>query len=93
MVLARVVAGEGRGVLVQYIKRTEDNKSECTLCGQSNALRSNVLNHVESVHFPGSFLYTCVTSSSPPITPGMSMCPGTTRRGIGNTWPPKIDLF
>ena len=46
-------------MLVQYIRRTEDNRSECTLCGQSNALRSNVLNHVESVHFPGSFLYTC----------------------------------
>ena len=49
-----------REVLLQYIKKTEDgHQSECTMCGQQNALRSNILNHVESVHFPGTFLYDC----------------------------------
>merc|ERR1712226_380894 len=52
--------GEARTVLVQYIKKSEDNKHECVICGQSNSLRSNILNHVESVHFPNSFLYECI---------------------------------
>ena len=31
----------------------------CTICGKSNSQKSNVLSHVESAHFPGTFRYTC----------------------------------
>jgi len=55
--------GENRNVLNQYIKKSvaDDGHSvyECSLCGQKNSQRVNVLNHVESVHFPNSFIYTC----------------------------------
>ena len=50
---------EAREVLAEYLKQNEDNQYECTICGAKNRLRPNVLNHVESVHFPGSFLYDC----------------------------------
>jgi len=50
---------EAREVLAEYLKQNEDNQYECTICGAKNRQRPNVLNHVESVHFPGSFLYDC----------------------------------
>ena len=31
----------------------------CTMCGKSNAQKNNMMIHVESVHFPGMFVYTC----------------------------------
>ena len=31
----------------------------CNLCGKANSQKSNMLNHVESVHFPSLFLYEC----------------------------------
>ena len=57
-------SGESRNVLVQYIRKTTNQLGlsmfECTLCDQAkNRQRNNVLNHVESVHFPGNFLYSC----------------------------------
>ena len=56
-------AGENRTVLNQYIKKSANDLGqsvyECSMCGQKNSQRVNVLNHVESVHFPNSFVYTC----------------------------------
>ena len=34
-------------------------KYSCTLCGKDNVQKSNVLKHVESVHFPNMFTYQC----------------------------------
>jgi len=55
--------GENRTVLNQYIKKSANDLGqsvyECSMCGQKNSQRVNVLNHVESVHFPNSFVYTC----------------------------------
>ena len=31
----------------------------CTLCGKSMAQKRNALNHVENIHFPGSFIHQC----------------------------------
>ena len=50
---------EAREVLAEYLKQNEDNQYECTICGAKNRQRPNVLNHVESVHFPGHFSYNC----------------------------------
>ena len=62
--LITLFSGENRKILIQYIRRTtcEGGQTvyECTLCDQAkNRQRNNVLNHVESVHFPGNFLYSC----------------------------------
>ena len=52
----------GRDFMQEYVKkRTEGNQTinYCTLCGKSNSKRYNVLNHVESAHFPNMFEYSC----------------------------------
>ena len=33
----------------------------CSLCGKSMAQKRNALNHVENIHFPGSFIHQCST--------------------------------
>jgi len=51
-----------RDQLAEYITKTQDetgSKYFCTLCQMSNNLKSNVMNHVESAHFPNSFAYNC----------------------------------
>jgi len=56
-------AGTDRSVLSKYIQRDESNDVgplyRCTLCGKSNAQKNNMTIHVESVHFPGVFVYSC----------------------------------
>jgi len=55
--------GENRNVLNQYIKKSSNDLGqpmfECTMCGIKKGQKVTVLNHVESVHFPNSFVYTC----------------------------------
>ena len=57
------LAGEKRNILNQYITKDVGDSGQtvyvCSMCGQKNSQRVNVLNHVESVHFPNSFVYTC----------------------------------
>ena len=50
-----------RRILTNYIIReeTENSLFKCTICGHVNALKTNVLNHVESIHFPDTFQYSC----------------------------------
>jgi len=54
--------GKGREFMQDYVKkRLEGNQTInfCTICGKSNSKRYNVLNHVESAHFPNMFEYPC----------------------------------
>lgn len=49
-------------MLVQYIERVNVdgfNKFKCTLCGKINAQKAHTENHIESIHFPGTFVYDC----------------------------------
>ena len=58
----RTVAGQDRSFLNSYVvKWAEDglNGWHCTICGKSNTQKCNVISHVESAHFAGTFLYTC----------------------------------
>ena len=51
--------GESRDVLVDYIRKCSHPSGclyECSLCGHQNSLRNNVLNHVESQHFPNTLI-------------------------------------
>jgi len=59
-------AGKGgepdRSILLENIKKEFINGKSCfvcTLCGKSNSQKSNLLKHVESVHFPTLFEYNC----------------------------------
>ena len=52
----------GREILNQYIaKQTEDGKIvfKCTMCEKTNNRKHHIINHVESVHFPNLFRYSC----------------------------------
>jgi len=54
--------GSDRSVLNEYVKKEVINGrsvSVCTMCGKSNTSRPNIMNHVESVHFPNTYTYTC----------------------------------
>ena len=57
-VTSDLISGDSRDVLHEYIRKS-DNKFQCFLCEFSSTNRVHVLNHVESVHFPGSFKYQC----------------------------------
>ena len=56
------VLGPDRSVLLKYIHRNESGQESlytCSMCGKSNAQKNNMMIHVESVHFPGMFVYSC----------------------------------
>jgi len=49
-------------MLLAYIdKFVEEGKTKfrCTICGTVNGQRAHSENHIENIHFPGSFTYTC----------------------------------
>ena len=48
--------------LYEYIVKAPEaglKAHRCTLCGQTGNDRSNLRKHVENIHFPGAFSYTC----------------------------------
>ena len=52
-----------RNVLQQYVSKIVDGegrgKYKCTICGKINGQKVHTENHVESIHFPGTFEYNC----------------------------------
>jgi len=48
-------------LLYQYIVKDDfqSNWHKCTLCGKSGKDRGNLRKHVENIHFPGTFNYSC----------------------------------
>jgi len=51
--------GHDRSILLKYIQRESSGHFQCTLCGKTNAQKNNIMNHVEGIHFPDSFIYQC----------------------------------
>jgi len=54
--------GQDRSILLEYIVKLQDDlgfKFKCSMCNMTNKLKTNVMNHVESAHFPNSFCYSC----------------------------------
>jgi len=47
--------------LLQFVSKSEeDNKFLCSFCGKFKAVRKGLVrNHIESIHFPGVFTYSC----------------------------------
>ena len=47
-------------VFYQYIVQSSGSKQwECTVCGKEGNDRGNLRKHVENIHFPGTFSYSC----------------------------------
>lgn len=44
-----------------YVVRSESGIKlfQCTVCGKESNDKSNLRKHVENIHFPGSFEYSC----------------------------------
>ena len=49
-----------RVVLEEYIeKNSQTGMFICRSCGKENKNKTNLKNHIESIHFPGQFVYYC----------------------------------
>ena len=59
------ILGFDRSALVQHIEACYNDLTgsishhKCQLCGKTMLLKNNLLDHVESKHFPFSFVYHC----------------------------------
>jgi len=55
--------GNSRNFLQQYIIKLVEGdgrgKYKCTICGKTNGQKVHTENHVESIHYPGTFEYSC----------------------------------
>jgi len=55
-------SGPDRSMLYEYVKKEIINGKLlfiCSVCGKSNSQKINAVNHVESIHFPHMFTYSC----------------------------------
>jgi len=72
--LAEGTVGNGRNILLKYVKRTfnkegnAEDQFKCEICGKIGSRKDNVLNHVENNHFPGTFDYKCKVCTKPMAT-------------------------
>jgi len=69
--LGEGAAGNDRNILLKYITRSmnKDGSGEdqfkCDVCGKIGGRKDNMLNHVETIHFPGTFDYKCHVCTKP----------------------------
>ena len=62
MEVTRSLVAGGEKLLYEYIVRHPEagpKAHKCTICGKIGNDRGNLRKHVESLHFPGSFRYSC----------------------------------
>ena len=61
MIFIYVFIGSGSNLdrFDDYIETLGARMFRCSLCGKVSSAKSNLKTHVESKHFPGSFVYTC----------------------------------
>ena len=57
--LQNTFLGNDQSILLKYIQKETSGLFQCTLCGKTNAQKNNIMNHVEGIHFPDSFIYQC----------------------------------
>ena len=47
-------------MLEEYIQKdAESGLFKCRTCGKANKNKTNIKNHIEAIHFPGQFVYSC----------------------------------
>jgi hypothetical protein len=47
------------GSFEQYILAVGGGAVRCTLCNKTSSTRSNLKKHIENIHFPNTYTYTC----------------------------------
>ena len=60
-VAAQGVGDSESGNFGSYVLNLEDGRKggRCSVCGKEFSDRSSARKHVENIHFPGSFIYSC----------------------------------
>ena len=57
------ILGKGGALFSQYIEKIDQEGAgrlfKCKICGKTTVDRSNLKRHVENIHLPNSFIYTC----------------------------------
>ena len=57
------ILGKGGALFSQYIEKIDQEGAgrlfKCQICGKTTVDRSNLKRHVENIHLPNSFIYTC----------------------------------
>ena len=57
------ITGQSRQMLMNYIEKIVTDEGEqkfkCTICGSCKTQKAHAENHVENIHFPGCFSYSC----------------------------------
>ena len=52
-----------RESLLQFIEQVQEGvnkgKYQCTMCGKVSGQKIHTINHLESIHFPGTFEHKC----------------------------------
>ena len=57
--------GTDRSLLLKYVVRnmksagSGEDQFQCGVCGKTGGRKDSILNHVETIHFPGTFDYKC----------------------------------
>ena len=62
IVIVHISGSNDRNILLKYVIQNSVGACasfQCTLCGKTNGQKNNIMNHVESIHFPDSFTYPC----------------------------------
>ena len=55
-----LISDDPKSVLKQYSAYNTITKLyECTICEKSCSYKGNLMNHIESIHFPNAFVYSC----------------------------------
>ena len=53
------ISGDFLAYIVKVSEGPDKGKFVCTICGKTNSQKIHTQNHVESIHFPGTFEYKC----------------------------------
>ena len=58
-----MILGQSPDDLYSYVQQSANpdlrHKYSCSICGKTGLHRADVRNHVENIHFPGIFEYSC----------------------------------
>ena len=55
-----MIQGRPDEILKKYaVLNTKTRQFECTVCQKSSSRKDNLINHIESIHFPNYFVYSC----------------------------------
>ena len=43
----------------EFALMNSESQWQCSICGKQTSQKSNLLKHIENIHYPGTYSYTC----------------------------------